>query len=274
MSATCDNDGCSKVATKKCTGCSTKMFCSRVCQKAAWEEHSYECSPTAPPLSFESLRQSRPQVSSPSELEDLIDEIKRTYYPNAVSKSSETVCKNGVPQGYIVISKIARDNVMLRDFNANELNAHIILILTKKRHKIQKLMVTAIAGEEEANFPGSALLGAELAPNVSLAYHMAFRPRYDATDNTRHKFDLLYGFTGAIYRYWFWMRRHPYDWDGHDMLAELAVLWNSTLSMTPEQLGVDPVFSFPAIRELVRNFKRDVVEEKCGCPGGLRFDYE
>lgn len=273
MSATCDNDGCSEVATKTCSGCSSKTFCSRVCQKAAWEEHSYECSPTAPPLSFESLRRSRPQVSSSSELEDLIDEIKRTYYPNAVSKSPETQCKNGVPQGYIAI-KSGRENAMLQDYNANELNAHIILILTKKRDKIQKRMVTAIVGKEEANDPSSGWFGAELAPSVSLAYRMVFRPQYDATDSTRHKFDLLYGFTGATYRYWFWMRRHPYDWDGHDMLAELAVLWNSTLAMTPEQLGIDPVFSFPAIKEFVRNFKRDLEEENCSCPRSLRFDYE
>ena len=272
--SSCCKPGCSKVATKSCTGCHKRQYCSRECQKIAWAEHSYECNPTAPPLSFDGLRQVRPRVGSVAEFEDLIEEVKRTYYPSAVSKTPEGQCKQGEPQGYIVIKNGSTDGSILSNFTVEELNRHIILILTKKRQKQKKAFIGAIVGKEEANNPGSAMIGSELAFNVSQAFSEVWMPAFSGTDNSRYQLDLLYGFTAAIYQYWFWMQRHPHEWDGHGMLECLGAAWKSSLEKSPEELGLDPIFSLPAIRQFLRQFKKDVEEETCSCSKPLLFEFE
>ncbi len=271
--ASCSKPGCEEAGTKSCSGCNKRQYCSQKCQKDCWAEHQYECNPT-PPLSFDGLRQVRPTVATPAEFEDLLDEIKTTYYPGAVSETPEAQCKRGQPQGYIVIKNGSTDGSMLADFTEEELNRHLVLILTKKREKQKKRFIRAIVGKEEARNPGSAMIGSELAPNVSRAFLEVWCPAYEETNNPRYRFDLMYGFTAAIYQYWFWMQRHPPEWDGHQMLESLGAMWNDTLEKTPEELGLDPVFSLPAIRQFLRQFKKDLEEETCYCSSPLLFEFE
>ena len=73
-----------------------------------------------------------------AEFEHLIEEVKTTYYPNAVSKTPEGQCKQGEPQGYIVIKNGSTDGSMLSNFTVEELDRHVILILTKKTAKAEE----------------------------------------------------------------------------------------------------------------------------------------
>ena len=125
-----------------------------------------------------------------------------------------------------------------------------------------------------SNNVSSAMIGSELATNISRAFSEVWMPTFSGTDNPRYRLDLLYGFTSAIYQYWFWMRRHPYEWDGHEMLEYLGAAWKSSLEKSPEELGLDPVFSLPAIRQFLRQFKKDLEEEVCSCSKPLLFDFE
>ena len=43
---------------------------------------------------------------------------------------------------------------------------------------------------------------------------------------------------------------------------------------SPEELGLDPIFSLPAIRQFLRQFKKDVEEETCSCSKPLLFEFE
>lgn len=163
---------------------------------------------------------------------------------------------------------------MLDEYTVDQLNVHMILILTKRRQKMKKRFIKAIVGTEEAKNPGTVFHGAELAPKVSRVFFTVFLPQYNAATNIRYKFALLYGFTTAIYQYWFWMQRHPTNWDGHAMLLDLAREWTAMFRREPEELGLDPVFSYPGVRELLKHFKKGLEEERCHCDVPLKFKFE
>lgn len=40
---TCDRDGCTQRAAKRCAGCMHAFYCTQACQKKAWKTHKTEC---------------------------------------------------------------------------------------------------------------------------------------------------------------------------------------------------------------------------------------
>lgn len=253
---------CGQPGKYRCRACE-ETYCGEECQNNSWKEHWYSCGGTPKtPSSFANLLQDRPQnIASYREWSALIGEIKRTYYPEGGSAWATVRCANPHKRE-------------IEEYSPAEFNRHVIFFLTKKREKALQRMIAAIVGKEEKRNPGTALHGGELAYNVMRGWRETLLPTFNEATHPRYKFDLLYGFTAAIYRYWFWMRRHPDEWDGHQMLIDLGEMWKAMLSQGAEELGLDPVFSFPAIKVLLRKFKTDLEEERCCCQRPFAFNFE
>lgn len=148
----------------------------------------------------------------------------------------------------------ANTNTKFEDYTPDELNRHMVMIIPpKNRQKITKTILVPLVGKEEADEMGSTLIGGELAFNFLKTNQTTFLTKYSKATNMRYKFDLSFGFTSSIYKYYMWMQRHPYDWEGHDMLVDLGDIWKELLNAQNglEELDLDPVFSYPALLEFL-----------------------
>ena len=108
-----------------------------------------------------------------------------------------------------------------------------------------------------------------------LRHFDGFKRRYSSTRCVQDKFDLLFGFSFAIKKYSGWMYRDEPMRAKEKMVAALARHWRNLLRKnSPEQLGLDAEFSFPALVTFLRCFKRHTESiETVGDPP-IKFVFE
>jgi hypothetical protein len=108
-----------------------------------------------------------------------------------------------------------------------------------------------------------------------LRHFGGFKRRYWSTKSLKEKFDLLFGFSFAVKKYSAWMYRYESRRAREKMVAALARHWRHLLwKHSPEQLGLDNEFSYPALLSFLRSFKRQAESiETFGDPP-IKFVFE
>ena len=69
------------------------------------------------------------------------------------------------------------------------------------------------------------------------------------------------------------MYDHAQGWKGKDMVAGIAMLWKDALQYQPQDLGMDPEFTYPGVLVLLEHF-RAIVEEAGADPPLLFHFYQ
>lgn len=106
-----------------------------------------------------------------------------------------------------------------------------------------------------------------------LRSYSSFKKIYIAEKHIKERFDLLFGFTYCLSKHRRWLTHNARGWGGEKMVAGLALRWKHLLKYSPEQMGLDEEYSYPALMHLVEDFKIAVESvETYGNPT-LQFEY-
>ena len=103
-----------------------------------------------------------------------------------------------------------------------------------------------------------------------------FKRRYSNARCIQEKFDLLFGFSFAIKQYSGWMyRREERIRAREKMVVALARHWRNLLRKnSPEELGLDTEFSYPALLTFLRSFKRQTESVETFGDPPMKFVFE
>ena len=86
-----------------------------------------------------------------------------------------------------------------------------------------------------------------------------FKSKYSKIKESREKFIKLFCLTFTLHRFDSWMHRVERGWGRQRMVEGIAKRWKNLLyNRTPEDLGLDTKFSYPAVVALLQSFKRKV----------------
>ena len=87
-----------------------------------------------------------------------------------------------------------------------------------------------------------------------------FKKKYSKLRDHRVKFNRIFGFTLCLYKFDAWLYRMERGWGKLRMVEGLATRWKNLLSngRTPQDLGLDMEFSYPATRMLLASLKRKI----------------
>jgi hypothetical protein len=103
-----------------------------------------------------------------------------------------------------------------------------------------------------------------------------FKIKYSKIKESREKFIKLFCFTFILQRFDSWMRRiERGGWGRQRMVDGIAKRWKNLLyNRTPEELGLDTNFSYPAVVALLQCFKRKVESAPTYGDPSMKFKYE
>jgi hypothetical protein len=102
-----------------------------------------------------------------------------------------------------------------------------------------------------------------------------FKSKYSKIKESREKFIKLFCFTFTLHRFDSWMHRIERGWGRQRMVEGIAKRWKNLLSnRTPEELGLDTKFSYPAVVALLQSFKRKVESAPTYGDPLMKFKYE
>lgn len=86
-----------------------------------------------------------------------------------------------------------------------------------------------------------------------------FQQKYSNSTSTGEKFDMLLGFSYAIYIYSAWMNRYERNRSREKVLSALARYWRHLLKQnSAKDLGLDEEFSFPAVYAFLEAMKTQI----------------
>jgi hypothetical protein len=103
----------------------------------------------------------------------------------------------------------------------------------------------------------------------------SFKSTYAKTRDHRKKLDVLLAVTMALHKHRGWMYRMDRGLGRSKMVESLATRWKNLLSTkTPEELALDPEFSYPAVLMLLQDFKRTVEAAPTYGDPRMLFKYE
>jgi hypothetical protein len=149
-----------------------------------------------------------------------------------------------------------------------QVNRLRIMIIPEHREEI---LLAYLDYYERANSQPHAI---ETSTHV-LKHFEGFKRRYSMTRDLKEKFDLLFGFSFAIKKYSLWMYRRERMRARGKMVAGLARHWRHLLRKhTPEQLGLDRDFSYPALLTFLNDFKKQTESVEMFGDPCIKFVYE
>ena len=146
------------------------------------------------------------------------------------------------------------------------------------RHQVDRLRLMVIPANRQAILM-SYLSTFEMLPfdgSIKVADHFStFRFKYSKIRDCRVKFSQLFCFTFALNRYDGWMYRQDNDWGRQKVVEGLALRWKNLLKFrSPDELGIDRDFSYPAVLSLLLTFKRKVERLPTYDEPRMLFKYE
>jgi hypothetical protein len=102
-----------------------------------------------------------------------------------------------------------------------------------------------------------------------------FKSKYSKIKESREKFMKLFCFTFTLQRFDSWMHHIERGWGRQRMVEGIAKRWKNLLcNRTPEELGLDTKFSYPAVVALLQSFKRKVESAPTHGDPSMKFKYE
>jgi hypothetical protein len=147
-----------------------------------------------------------------------------------------------------------------------------ILILPERREEILVAYLEYYDMVNNSSFNNSSTQIFTAANNV-ISHFDGFKRRYSAVRDIKEKFDLIFGFSFAIKKYSSWMYNREQTRARQQMVSGLARHWRQLLNLySPEQIGLDREFSYPALLAFLKSFKDQV--ESIGMCGDIKFVYE
>lgn len=193
----------------------------------------------------------------------------------------QQVCEREQGIGYNVVRGVARaeqegdHNVEDDDFDPNlcskEQVNHIRIIINTERREEYKVEMEALLLSEQFTTKGPFTM--EFSNQVIRAYNQFQNMYHQVTLTWPERIDMLLGFTEKVKEYDHWMYEHAQEWKGKEMVAGIAMLWKDALKYQPQDLGMDPEFTFPGVLVLLEHF-RAVVEEAGADPPLLFHFYQ
>ncbi|KAI9719038.1 MAG: hypothetical protein M1812_003668 [Candelaria pacifica] len=115
----CDN--CGIITTQKCSGCRRALFCSKICQKEAWQDHIFDCSNGRPidtaDLLYRACRDGRPPQD---------EQTNKDFGFDKVWNLTELKNLMGLYYGILIVLRVSTRRVRKWQLN-NRLAEHIKL---------------------------------------------------------------------------------------------------------------------------------------------------
>ena len=165
---------------------------------------------------------------------------------------------------------IDADFIPLDSLSETQIGTIRVMIIPNKRKKTMDGMGRLILGanfdREQPNYvPGFWY-------SVLRSYD-TFRQIYAAEKHVTKRFDMLFGFSYYLLKNQRWLTHNSRGWGGERMIVGMALRWKHVLKYSPEKIGLDHEFSYPAVLWFVDEFKRTVENAEMYGNSKLKFDY-
>lgn len=145
-----------------------------------------------------------------------------------------------------------------------------LLIVPQRREEI----LVAYLDHYKILHATNALVHRKFSSQV-VQHFCGFQKRYSSSTSVEERFDLLFGFSFAIHKYSAWMYEYERKRSREKLLSALARHWRHLLMKhSPEELGLDAEFSYPAVFSFLDRFKQQIESIDMKDLPGLRFVFE
>lgn len=174
------------------------------------------------------------------------------------------------------------NNVRTTADNENNSNgqypAVVIHVSTLSRGQVSRLRLLIVGDKRREVLVSTLRIYSTLPYNGQASvvdYFESFKLAYAKTRDHSKKVDSLIAVTLALYKYRGWMYRLDRGLGRSKMVESLATRWKNLLSTkSPEEMGLDTEFSFPAVLTLLEDFKRVVEAAPTYGDPKVAFKYE
>lgn len=162
--------------------------------------------------------------------------------------------------------------------NKSDAQCQVVHVSTLSREQVGRLRLLIVDDKRRAVLISTLRFYSMLPYNGQsgvVDHFESFKSMYTKTRDHRKKLDGLLAVTLALRKYSGWMYILDRGLGRSKMVESLATRWKNLLSTrTPEELGLDTEFSYPAVLTLLQDFKRTVESAPTYGDPKMLFKYE
>ncbi|MGK3736519.1 MAG: hypothetical protein ACI90V_003361 [Bacillariaceae sp.] len=162
------------------------------------------------------------------------------------------------------------DFIPLNSLSETQIGTIRVMMIPNKRKKTMDGMGRLILG---ANFDRDQPNYVQGFWYSVLRSYDTFKQIYAAEKHVTERFDMLFGFSYNLFKNQRWLTHNGRGWGGEKMIVGLALRWKHVLKYSPEKIGLDQEFSYPAVLWFVEEFKLAVENAEMYGNPKLKFDY-